>query len=439
MTANKKNPMLSFFSSLKLTIALLLIIALMSIVGTLIPQQYAFDVYHSFWFIALMVLLSLNLIICSMNRFPTAWNLYKKTPSLDRSKPFEDLPPENILIIEKGSHGFIDEVEKVLSRRFRRFRKKDEGDTAVFYGEQGAYSRFGVYIIHASILLFIIGAIIGSLLGFKAFVNLPEGESTNVVRLTTQKGIKELGFTMQCDSFSIAYYDNGMPKEYKSNLTFLKNNNVIHQGPLLVNHPITISGIRFYQASYGSIAGNQAKITITKDNNQGAAKTVKLNDPFYLEGNNAKATITRIEENLMSMGPAVLVNIKSSEGDTDFWVFKRIDMIKEGLPDLFEKVPKFNPGLFKPYYFKLDSIEERYYTGIQINYDPGVFIVAAGSLFIMLGLFITFFSSHRRFWVRMDDQEGTSRISIGASSNRDPVGLERETKNILRRLKDLDL
>ncbi|HUU41066.1 MAG TPA: cytochrome c biogenesis protein ResB [Desulfatiglandales bacterium] len=430
-----KKTIFSFFSSIKLTIALFLIIAVASILGTLIPQRYGLDVYHSFWFITLMVLLSLNLIICSLNRFPTSWKLFKKTPSLDRTKPFENLPADRVLVIERQPREVIEKVEKDLARRLKRFGKKDEGNSAIFYGEQGAYSRFGVYIIHASILLVIAGAIIGSLLGFEAFVNLPEGESTNTVRLKAQNSIKTLDFTVRCDAFSISYYDNGMPKEYKSDLTFLKNNKVIHQGPLMVNQPITINGIRFYQASYGSIAGSQADVTIIKDNDQETAKTVKLDDPFFLEDNNTRVTIKRIEEDLMSMGPAVLVNIQSSEGNTDFWVFEHIDIIKEGFPGLFEKIPKFNPGLFKPYYFRLDSIERKYYTGLQISHDPGVPVVAAGSVFIILGFFITFFSSHRRFWVRVDDQEGKTRISVAASSDRDPVGLDREIRRMLRHFK----
>jgi len=451
-----KKTLLSFLSSLKLTIGLLIIIAVASILGTVIPQQYEggqsfshlspglvkvfkslqlFDMYHSVWFIVLMGLLSLNLTVCSLNRLPTSWKLFRKKPSPDRDKPFEDLPPDRILATEKERNEVIRGVEKLLHRRYKRASRKDTANTTFFYGEKGAYSHFGVYIIHASILIVITGAVIGSLLGFDAFVNLPEGESTNTVHLGRQKGIKKLDFTVRCDKFSIAFYDNGMPKEYRSNLSFLKNSDVIHQGPLLVNHPITVNGIRFYQASYGAVPGGQAYITIKKGNEQGTTIKVKLKDSFYLKGNNATATIERIEENLMTMGPAVLVNIQSPEGNIRLWVFKYIDRIKEGIPGLFKKVPKFDPGLFKPYYFKLKKIESKYYTGLQLSHDPGVSIVAVGSFLIIIGFLITFFSSHKSFWLRVDEQEGKSRISVAASSNRDPVGLKRETDSLVKHLK----
>jgi len=451
-----KKAVLSFLSSLKLTISLLIIIAVASILGTVIPQQYdggesfshlspglvealkslqLFDMYHSAWFIILMGLLSLNLTVCSLNRFPGSWKLFRKIPSPDRDKPFENLSPDRVISIEKSPNEVIERVENLLHRRYKRVSRKDTANTTFFYGEKGAYSHFGVYIIHASILTVIAGAIIGSLLAFEGFVNLPEGESTNTVHLRRQKGIKKLDFTVRCDKFSIAYYDNGMPKEYRSNLSFLKNSHVIYQGPLLVNHPITVNGIRFYQASYGSIPGGQAYMTIKKGHEQGTTIKVKLKDSFSLKGNDATATIERIEENLMSMGPAVLINVQSPEGNMRFWVFKHIERIKEGIPGLFKKVPKFNPGLFKPYYFKLKKIESKYYTGLQLSRDPGVSIVAAGSFLIIIGFLITFFSSHKRFWVRVDEQEGKSRISVAASSNRDPVGLKRETGNLVRHLK----
>ncbi len=448
-----KKTLLSFLSSLKLTIALLIIIAVASILGTVIPQQYGggeafrhlspglvkafrslqlFDMYHSVWFIILMGLLSLNLITCSLNRFPTSWKLFKKIPSLDRGKPFEKLSPDRILVIEGKPHEVIGRGENLLKKRYKRVRKKDTANSTVFYGEKGTYSHFGVYVIHLSILIIIAGAIISSLLGFNAYVNIAEGESTNTVYLGRQKGIKKLDFTVRCDKFSIALYKNGMPKEYRSNLSFLKDNNVIFQGPLLVNHPITVNGIRFYQASYGTIPGDQVYLTIKKGNDEEIIRKVRLKDSFYLKEKNAKLTILRIEENLMSMGPAVLINIQSPEGTMRFWAFEHIEKIKDRIPGLFKKVPKFNPGLFKPYYFTLNRIEKKYYTGLQLSRDPGVSTVAIGSFFIIIGFFITFFSSHKRLWVRVDEQEGKSRISVAATSNKDPVGLKREIEHLLR-------
>jgi cytochrome c biogenesis protein len=446
---------IAFLSSLKLTIVLLIIIAAASILGTVIPQQYGamgsfrtlspklisifeslqlFDLYHSIWFIVLMSLLSANLISCSLKRFPTSWKLFRKIPSLDNDKHFQNLPRERILDVEGKPHEVISWLEPLLRKRYKRVRKKASGQGAVFYGEKGAYSRFGVYVTHASVLVVIAGAIIGSLLGFEAYVNLPEGESTNAVYLTRKRGVKHLDFTVRCDSFSISYYDNGMPKEYRSQLSFLKDDAMIFQGPLLVNHPITIDGIRFYQASYGNLPGDKAYLTMQKGNTEMVSKAAKKGEPFSLDENDANVEVVRIEENFMSMGPAVLLEITSAEGSMAFWVFKYIDRITERFPGILDKVPKFNPALFRPYLFGLDRIESRYYTGLQLSKDPGVYTVAAGSFLVILGFFITFFSAHRRLWIKVDEQGEKSRISISAHSSKDPVGLKRDIEHLMKHI-----
>jgi len=449
---------IAFLSSLKLTIALLIIIAAASVLGTVIPQQYGavgsfrtlspelidlfeslqlFDLYHSIWFIILMSLLSANLIACFLKRFPTSWKLFRKIPSLDTDKHFKNLPPERIITVEGKPHGVIGKLEPLLLKRYKRVRKKASERGAVFYGEKGAYSRFGVYITHASVLVVIVGAIIGSLLGFEAYVNLPEGESTNAVYMTRKKGIKQLDFTVRCDSFSISYYDNGMPKEYRSQLSFLKDDTVLFQGPLLVNHPITIDGIRFYQASYGSIPGDEVYLTIRKGDGETVLRTARAKDPFFLNDNDASVEVVRIEENFMSMGPAVLLEITSPEGSTSFWVFKYIEKIMDRFPEILDKVPKFNPGLYRPCLFGLDRIESRYYTGLQISKDPGVYTVAVGSFFVILGFFITFFSAHKRLWIRVAEQGEKSMISISAHSSKDPVGLKRDIEHLMKHISSL--
>ena len=450
-----KKTILSFLASLKLTIALLIIIAAFSILGTIIPQQYSggesfrhlspglaqvfmslqlFDMYHSVWFIMLMCLLSLNLIACSVDRFSHSWKLFKKIPSPDRSKPFENLPPENTVSTETARDAASSGVETLMRKRYKRVKRKDSGTTTSFYGDKGALSHFGVYIIHASILIVIAGAIIGSLFGFNAVVNIPEGESTNQVYLTRHNGTTNLDFTVRCDDFSIAFYKNGMPKEFRSNLSFLENNTVLYQGPLLVNHPITVRGIRFYQASYGNLPGDRVTFTVTKNGEEPHTITARLKDSFGLPGSEAMVTLERIEENLMSMGPAARIKIVSPEKTMSFWVFQHIARIKQRVPDLFSRVPKFNPGRFQPYHFALTGLEQRYYTGLQLSRDPGVPIVGVGALCMIVGLLFTFFSSHKRLWVRVDERAGKTAITVAATSNRDPVGLERETKHLLKHL-----
>ncbi len=455
-----KKTILPFFSSLKLTISLLIIIAVVSMLGTIIPQQYEggeslshlspglakafeslqlFDMYHSVWFIILMCLLSLNLIACSLNRFPSSWRLFKKIPSLDRSMPFENLSPDRVLTIEGKLNEVMARVENLLRRRYRKVRRKDTSDTTFFYGQKGAYSHFGVYITHSSILIILAGAIIGSLLGFEAFVNLPEGESTNTVHLGKQNRVKELDFTVRCDRFSISYYDNGMPKEYRSNLSFLKNNKAMYQGPLLVNHPITFGGIRFYQSSYGTIPGENVRLKISKNENDPENLVLEVHEghPVQLPGNEGRFQVVKVTRNFRGMlGPAAQISIKPHEGEEiRFWVFQNLEILRKRFPEAMFQSPILNPSAFKPYTFFLDKIEDRYYTGLQLSRDPGVSIVAIGSFFIIAGFIITFFSSHKRLWVRIEHQEGRSRISIAATSNRDPVGLKREIEYLIRHLR----
>jgi cytochrome c biogenesis protein len=225
-----------------------------------------------------------------------------------------------------------------------------------------------------------------------------------------------------------------MPKEYRSDLSFLKDNRVILQGPLRVNHPITVNGIRFYQANYGSIPGGKVHMTVSKADGPGTHLTVSLKDSFSLQGDTTRVTVERIEENLMSMGPAVLLSVESADANLQFWVFKAIEQMERAIPNLLEKVPKFNPGRYKPYYFELNAIEQTFYTGLQLSHDPGVSIVAVGAFLIVAGFLITFFSSHKRFWVKADEAEGKTRIMVSSRSTRDPVGLKRETAYLLRHI-----
>ncbi len=458
-TAKKSNTLWSFFTSVKLTLALLIVLAVTSIFGTVIPQQEGamelaeklspglvsflsslqlFDMYHSLWFRLIIGILALNLIICSLDRFPSAWKRFQAPPKLDRSKPFENLPAHRSFT----APGKIDDVTAlsagILKTRYKRFQRKETDNEIVLYGEKGRFSHMGVYLVHLSVLIILIGSIVGSLFGFEAYVNIPEGEAINQVRLRKSQAAKPLPFDVRCDRFSVEFYDNGAPKEYRSDLTFLADGKAALQGPLLVNHPVTFGGITFYQASYGSLPGNKARIGLRRDGDPAhALLEVEIERPYDLPAGGGQFMVFEARSDFMKMGPAVQVAVKPPEGEeVRFWVFKNIEMIKDRFPGFFERFPKFNPGSYKPYHFSLESIEARYYTGLQVSRDPGVPLVWTGFILIMIGLFVTFFTSHRSLYVQVARTKRGLNVRVAGKSNKNPVGLERELDHLASRIKE---
>ena len=210
----------------------------------------------------------------------------------------------------------------------------------------------------------------------------------------------DLGFSVMCDKFNVEFYDSGMPKLYKSDLSFLREGQIQARGSLMVNHPLEFNGISFYQSSYGAVPG-EALLKITK-NAERLVRRVRQGERFVIDRGKAQVEILRIEGNLMRMGPAVKVGITAGDKAVSFWVFKFIDAIEEQNPMISKQVPQFNPGLYKPYLFTLEGIETSFYTGLKVTRDPGVPVVAAGAFLLIAGFLLTFFSSHQQVYVRVD-------------------------------------
>ena len=450
-----------FFASVRLAIVLLIILAIVSILGTLIPQQQGaaefasrlspgtlrvftaldlFDTYHSVWFRILLGLIALNLIVCSLDRWPATWKRFTARPEPDRAKPFDGLPPERSCPTEETPKQAADRIGRLLQSRYRRIREKDEEGNRFFYAEKGGFSHFGVYFVHLSVLLILVGGLVGSFFGFEAYVNIVEGEQTDTVIL--RKGMRplKLDFDVRCDRFTVDFYENGAPKEYRSDLSFLANGKVIKKIGVLVNHPAQFMGVTFYQSSYGTTAGKMVELRLSGPGDSMTDMTVESGKAVDLPGGEGVFRVVDARADIMNMGPAVMVSVKrANENETvDFWVFKNKEEPLSRLPGPMRQSPKFNPAAFKPYTFFLDGMETRYYTGLQVNKDPGVPIVWLGCFLMVAGLFFTFFTSHRRIWVRVLGAETGSRIDVAGMANKNPVGLERELEHLVRDIGKID-
>lgn len=450
-----------FIGSVRLTIALLVILAFVSVLGTLIPQQESsiefsrkisprlfyllnsfnmFDLYHSLWFRIIIASLAVNLTVCSIIRFPGTWKLFKTTPKPDREKPFESLPPEQSFVVNKSLEDTTAETELFLKTRYKKINVKKADNKSFFYFEKGRYSGFGVYLVHLSVLIIIAGALVGSFFGFKAYVNIEEGESVDSVYLVKGKKPLVLGFEIRCDKFNIIFYENGAPKEYKSELTFMIDGEEIDKRQLLVNHPVHFRGITFYQASYGAASVKKVFLKIKAHENEDEEKVIEAEQdvPLAMPDNKGHFAITDFKDNFMNMmGPAVQISIMSENGqEVVFWIFQHYDLIRERFPKLIESSPRLNPSSFKPYVFSFEGFDYNYFTGLQVNKDPGVPIVWTGFFLMICGFIVTFYSSHMRIWIRLSCTETGVEISAAGTSNKNPVGLKRKIENLADDLKE---
>ena len=226
------NSLWNFFTSVKLAIFTLCALAITSIVGTVIPQaeSHSFyvskygpkmaqffhildipNMYYSWWFLALLGLLSANLIICSLERFPAVWKIIN-TDNLDiRPAKISNMGHNRQWDLTNKQVTNLNIPELMSNSGWKPTTKKVE-ENKLFFSQKGRWSRTGVYIVHISILVIFVGAIIGHLFGFKGSVMLPEGSTTQKIYSFKDSSAIDLGFGVRCNSFGIEFYANGMPK-----------------------------------------------------------------------------------------------------------------------------------------------------------------------------------------------------------------------------------
>jgi cytochrome c biogenesis protein len=266
---------LRFLSSVKLGIGLMIVVAVATILGTVIVQAplaepgqidqlYApqtrqifeflglLDVFHAGWYVTLLALLCLNITFASIDRFPATWQYLRKPKTIVDESFIETLPFHSLYLSKKESV----HVEGQVFRAFRCLGLKvtpvTKSGLSSIFGEKGKCSRLAVYVVHASLLLIFAGAIIDSLFGFHASLTLLEGETSDKVILQTGQATVSLPFQIRCDGAGVEHYSDGTPRKWWSDLVILQQGREVSRKRILVNDPMDYGGIRIFQSSFGA-------------------------------------------------------------------------------------------------------------------------------------------------------------------------------------------
>jgi cytochrome c biogenesis protein len=414
------------FSSMKTGLLLLGIVALLSAIGTLIPQE-ALDpegaqavgkiwktlgftsLFSSVWFQLLVGLLCINLIVCSVQRFS---GIYKETFKPTIPKSSANVPSKiQAKYVDGDGDALRRRVQESLKNKGFRIISSEQDEKWGFVAQKRRWGNWGSIITHISFVILILGALIGSLTGFKGFFMAGEGDTVPIRGIEVNKGKINENFSIKINSAEDRILENGERDNWYTDLSVLEGGKEVARETISVNHPMTYKGVTFYQASYAS----GAKFTVD-------LKGQKI--PVVLQsrgGNYFQAPGTDLFLILAAM------KTDPKESVILYQVFKGNQQVKMG---------QMTPG-------QSDNIENTYtltfdapagYTGLQVKKDPGVHIVWLGSGLLMLGLILSF------YWRAVTisgiiEKQGEYVLTMGALTGKISIGTKEEFDQIMTEIK----
>ncbi len=487
---------IAFLSSVRFGVALLIALVVLSMIGMLIIQQNVdgfdayfasltpaeklvygrlgfFDIYHSWYFNLLLLVLSLNIVLASIDRLPSTWKQFISQPKrtatskwlleqtlhaqFDENKPAADVAADLRSIFAKNGLNAVVTESETTDYATDRSGNKDFSSTVKrkafnVFGESGRWNRLGAYVVHIALLLLFLGHFIANQTGFDADVRMVPGETTDKIQMIKfdldkrERFDVQLPFSMTCTDIQQKLIDPQGSIDVTNTLDWRTQMRVDDPeygttfADISMNQPFNYRGYRFFQAQtipFGSARSIKLELTPEKG---GEPQTVTIDR--LGSANLADGTKIEYEEFLPDFtfnaegkpdsrsndynNPVAILNVTPPEGSRTR-VFAFAAKLAENTP---VAAPKAG------YRWRMAEFERSPAAHVlSIKYDPygGAFIGWYFGGFGLIGaLAFVFFFSHKRVWaVVQDNGDGTSAVVLGAEANRNPAGIESKFVRIL--------
>ncbi len=430
-----------FFCSVRLALILILVLTGLSVLGALIMQVppevkadpadyqwwldnpardrfglwagplyrlWLFDIFHSPWFLGAGLLLVANIIVCTLNRWSGIW---RNINQLRVSLPERLYEAGRNRVQLSSSHLTPQQAEEAVQRTLRHHRyrvlRENHSEAIFVAGDKNRHFRLGTYLVHLSLVLFIIAYIIGSNWGFRLnALMVPEGSVREVGQGT--------GLSLRVLSFVDEYWPEGNPKDYRSEVVLYEAGQEVQRQTIRVNHPLGYKGIRFYQAFYGPAAVMEV---------HDSEDRLVFDDAVALGWTSGKEPFKR---------PLGLFNLPDSAievylvGPTSDYIDPllragqvRLELYRTGsrTPLVMRTISQGQPEQLLGYTFTF--VREKQFSGFQVSKDPGNLLIWISSGLFVLGMSLVFYFPHRQLWARCRrDEHGETEVVLRTVASR---------------------
>ncbi len=489
--SQKRNPNIidrvwNFFSSVKIAIYIILMLFVTSMLGTIYPQESAFinnfdpatyykesyglpgqiyyalglsHTYESWWFIGLLVMLGTSLVICSLDRVLPLYRALKKQQI--RKHPDFILRQKTVYktTVADNQEQWTEEFGKQMKRKGYKVHR--EG-TALL-AEKNRFSRWGPYINHIGLILFLLAMLGRSIPGWHmdSYVSIPDGETVHIT---------DTGYYVKNEKFTVDFYeDDELPDELKGTsraklfrteaILYSCNSNCdnpgkepelveLHRQEIIVNEPLVYKGFKLYQFDFDLNPKLRAVKPTLFDKQTGTAYgsfDLTMKEPqleYKLGDYTLELMASYMEFALNSKGEPTTL---SREPNAPAFIFsiKGPGIAPEGEPYMYFPMQKdkarfaqdkINGKLAEKLEIRVEGMENVDFsqatTVLNVRIDKAIPYLWIGAFFSMLGLLMGSYWQHRRVWLRIDDDQ----LIMGAHTNKNWFGMRGDVAACLKKI-----
>ncbi|WP_202076882.1 cytochrome c biogenesis protein ResB [Caldalkalibacillus salinus] len=462
-----------FFSSVKYAVWMIVITLIASMFGTIYPQQlyipsnvdpyvyyqeeygqlgYVYvlfgfhNLYSSWWYILLLTMIGISLVICSIDRVVP---LYRSLKRQRVTKHTSFLKRQRI-----SGHTEVEDHQQVFSKAKQALKEKGyrvRAEEHALMGEKGRFSRWGPYVNHVGLIIFLIAILIRILPGFTVDEDVWVRDGETVPVLGTDN------YYVESKGFYLETYEDGdfpaledvrdnqlLPKEFRTEAVLYeqienpqtgeKELQQVAEHSITVNDPLVHDGLKLFQANYRLNEFSEFSFDLVDTESQEALgnMSIDLHDPqpTYEFDNDMTVHIIQYFPDFV-MGDDGEPTTRSSVPNNPSFIF---EVVTPENPDgerswVFLGKTVVEPGADNRYELKLSDVKLNSVSGLLVRQDVSIPYVIVGGIIVMIGLVMGFYWQHRRIWLQADGQN----VWIAAHTNKNWFGLNNEVSFVVDR------
>lgn len=500
--SQKSNPSIidrvwRFFSSVKVAVYLIAITTIASAIGTIYPQENTFlgidpavyyaenhgilgewyyklgfsDLFNTWWYQLLLVMIGASLVICSLDR---VLPLYRALSKQQIRKHLSFLTRQRVVYegdLPRERYGdgsgeaakrYVEDLKPYLKKR--GYRVHTDADGTALLAEKHRFSRWGPYINHIGLIVFLLALLLRGMPGWYMDQYLGFLEGVPVP-------IPDTPYYLQNDEFTVEYYtEEELPSEFRGQGRIVpklfETKAILYEctsgcqtagvepvleevarHDIVVNKPFNYKGLLAYQFDFRltpqireidvyvkeSVSGEsfgpiRLSTTNPAEHYEAGPYSLTLKDyypDFNLNDDGLPVTKTRSPD-----APAYIFLIQGPglPEDGEIYIYFAREIDKERFrQDILNAViaDRLTIGASS-----MDDVTISQYTSyLNIRVDRALPYVLAGGIIFIIGVAMGVYWQHRRIWLRIDD----GRLTIGAHTNKNWYGLRKELSDALVR------